>query len=200
MTAAAPVTRGRPRHSSIDRGIMDATVRMLGDVGYQSLSMAGVAAAAGVGRPALYRRFPSKTELVVAAILNLTDAPEPVLPADTRGALAALLGATADALAKPGSMAILGSLLAQETRDPELIAFFRERVFAPRQAVVHALLQHGIDSGYVRTDLDLEVADALLFGALLAHATLGEPVDAAWRDRVIDQVWKAIASVGPGLQ
>lgn len=199
MTAAAPVTRGRPRHSSIDQAIMDTTVRMLGEVGYQSLSMAGVAATAGVGRPALYRRFPSKRDLVVAAILDLTDAPEPVLPTDTRGALAALLGATADALARPGGMAILGSLLAQEARDPDLIAVFRERVFAPRQAVINALLQQGIDAGDVRSDLDLEVADALLFGALLARATLGEPVDAAWRDRVIDQVWKAIASTDPGL-
>ena len=179
---------------------METTVRMLGEVGYQSLSMAGVAATAGVGRPALYRRFPSKRDLVVAAILNLTDAPEPVLPADTRGALAALLGATADALARPGGMAILGSLLTQEARDPELIAVFRERVFAPRQAVIQALLQQGINAGDVRSDLDLEVVDALLFGALLARATLGEPVDAAWRERIINQVWKAIKSTGPGLQ
>jgi AcrR family transcriptional regulator len=200
MTTAAPVMRGRPRHSSIDQAIMGATVRMLGEVGYQSLSMAGVAATAGVGRPALYRRFPSKRDLVVAAILDLTDAPEPALPEETRGALAALLGATAEALARPGGMAILGSLLTQEARDPELITLFRERVFAPRQAVIHALLQQGIDAGDVRPDLDLEVADALLFGALLARATLGEPVDDAWRDRVINQVWKAIKSMGPVIK
>ena len=135
--------RGRPRDARIDDAILDATLRLLGEVGYQAMSISAIAAAAGIGRPAIYRRYHSKADLVVAAVLRLNAGPEPVLPAHPRDALAVLLARTADALTSPGGLATLGSLLAQERRDPELLAAFRRRVFDPRHAVVHGVLRDG---------------------------------------------------------
>lgn len=184
--------RGRPREARIDDAILDATLRLLGDLGYQAMSISAIAEAAGVGRPAIYRRFRSKPDLVVAAVLRLSAGPDPVLPANPRDALRALLARTADALTSPGGLATLGSLLAQERRDPELLAAFRSRVFEPRHAVVHRILRDGIKDGTVAAETDLEAVDAGLFGALLARAVLGEPVDGAWIERVIAQTWRAI--------
>jgi AcrR family transcriptional regulator len=194
---AASTSRGRPRDARIDDAILDATLRLLGDVGYQGMSISAIAEAAGVGRPAIYRRFHSKADLVVAAVLRLNAGPDPVRPAHPREALGALLARTADALTSPGGLATLGSLLAQERRDPELLAAFRRRVFDPRHAVVHSVLRDGIEHGLVAADADLEAVDASLFGAILARAVLGEPVDAAWIDRVIAQAWQGIAAVQP---
>lgn len=195
--AASAAPRGRPRDARIDDAILDATLRLLSDVGYQAMSISAIAQAAGIGRPAIYRRFHSKADLVVAAVLRLNAGPDPVLPGHPREALSTLLARASDALASPGGLATLGSLLAQERRDPELLAAFRRRVFDPRHAVVHGVLRDGVERGIVAADADFEAVDALLFGAVLARAVLGEPVDDGWIDRVVRQAWDGIAAAPP---
>lgn len=189
---------GRPRSEVADRAILAAAVQLLARDGYQSMRMSDVALAAGVGKPTLYRRYPSKPDLVAAAIVALTAGPqpEPDLPADTSAALLTLLSSTARALATPGGMTILGSLLAQEQRDPDLIAAFRARVFEPRHAVVRDVLMRGIKAGDVDPTAPLAVVVDVLFGAILARAVLGEPVTRDWLAGVVDL---AMRGVTPGL-
>lgn len=192
--AMAGEARGRPRDARIDAAIVAATLRLLDEQGYQRMSIASVAEAAGVGRPAVYRRFGSKAELVVAAIQHMTSGPEPALPQASRAALRALLLAAGGAFASPATIAVLGSLLAEQRRDPALLAAFRARIFDPHRAAVHRVLERGVVRGEVAPDADREVVDSLLFGGLLARAMLDEPVDAAWIDRTLDQAWRGIAA------
>lgn len=186
---------GRPRSEAADRAILAATVTLLARDGYQSLRMSDVAQTAGVGKPTLYRRYASKADLVAAAIVGLTTGPEPEpdLPADTQGALLSLLRSSAQALATPGGLTILGSLLAQEQRDPELIAAFRTRVFEPRHAVVADVLQRGIAAGDVDRHAPITAVIDVLFGALLARAVLAEPVTEAWLVDVVELATRGMA-------
>jgi AcrR family transcriptional regulator len=187
---------GRPR-ADLDDAIFQATLRLLAEEGYQRLTMGAVAAAAGIGKPTLYRRYASKPALVVAVLLALDGKRERMpLPDGTREALAALLAATAVVLASPGTMTILGSLLAQARNDPALIEAFRVALFRPQHEVVHATIRRGVERGEVRADIDIEAVDAMLFGSLLARATLGEPVDEAWARRVVAAAWPAIGKAG----
>jgi AcrR family transcriptional regulator len=185
---------GRPRDPDVDVAILDTALRLLGEVGYQDMSIAAIASAAGVGRPAVYRRYRSKADLVVAAILRITVAPEPDLPSDPRRALRLLLGMASGVLTAPGGLAALGSLLAERRHDPELLAAFRARIFDPRRAIIHRVVQEGITRGEIARDADREAIDSLLFGALLARAVLGEPVDEGWIDRVVNQTWRGVAA------
>ncbi|HYO42232.1 MAG TPA: TetR/AcrR family transcriptional regulator C-terminal ligand-binding domain-containing protein [Candidatus Limnocylindrales bacterium] len=188
---------GRPRDPGVDAAILDGTLRLLDEVGYQGMSIAAIASAAGVGRPAVYRRYRSRADIVVAAILRITAGPEPDLPSDPRQALRVSLGMAGGALASPAGMAVLGSLLAEQRRDPELLAAFRARIFDPRRALVRQVVRQGIDAGTIAPDADGEAIDGLLFGALLARAILGEPVDEAWIDRVLDQTWRGLSVPAP---
>lgn len=192
--AATAESRGRPRDARIDEAILGATLRLLDEHGYQRMSIAAVAEAAGVGRPALYRRYASKADLVVDAISHMASGPEPELPADSRDAVGRLLTAAGGVFASPGGAAILGSLLAELRRDPELLAAFRAQIFEPRRAAVHRVLERGVARGDVAADVDREAVDSLLFGGLLARAILGETVDTDWIDRTLDQVWRGIAA------
>jgi AcrR family transcriptional regulator len=185
---------GRPRDPDVDAAILGAALRLLDEVGYQAMSIAAIASTAGVGRPAVYRRFRTKADVVVAAILHLTTGPEPELPADPQRALRVLLGMASGALTTPGGMAVLGSLLAEQRHDPELLAAFQSRIFQPRRAIIHRVVRQGIERGEIAPTADREAIDSLLFGALLARAILGESVDEAWVDRVIDQLWRGIAA------
>ena len=192
---------GRPRSEEADRAILAAAVHLLARDGYQSMRMSDVALEAGVGKPTLYRRYPNKPELVAAAIVALTAGPqpEPDPPADTRAALLVLLRSTAWALATPGGMTILGSLLAQERRDPDLITAFRARVFEPRHAVVRGVLTRGIKAGDVDSTAPLEIVIDVLFGALLARAVLGEPVTEDWLAGVVGLAMRGVAP-GPAVR
>lgn len=196
---ADPPTRpaGRPRDERIDVAILEAALALLADRGYAALSIAAVAEAAGVGKPAIYRRYGSKAELVVAAIDILADEPEPELPDGTREALIELLVVTAAVIGTPGGLAIMGSLLAAGAHDPELIAAFRDRVVRPRHLVVDAVIARAAERGELRDDVDLEALDAMLFGAVLARATLGERLDRPWVERVVATAWQAVGVERP---
>src|SRR5438552_5218971 len=74
-------SRGRPRDRAIDDAALRAARELLVEVGWDRLSMVAIAERAGVGRPALYRRWPSKTHLVFEAVFAWQDDPTPVLDA-----------------------------------------------------------------------------------------------------------------------
>ena len=58
---------GRPRSEEAHQAILDATLALLGEVGYSALTVEGVAQRAGVGKATIYRRWSSKLPLVVEA-------------------------------------------------------------------------------------------------------------------------------------
>ncbi len=192
MTFASPPRRGRPRSEEIDAAIVAAAVTRLAVDGYESLTLSAVAEEAGVGRPAIYRRYHSKAQLAADALLSLSAGPEPSLPTAPRDALRTLLGATAAALASPGAMTILGSMLAQGERDVSLLETFRGAVFEPRQRVVRSVLEDAMHQGAARSDLDMEVVIDLLFGSLIARLLAGATIDNPYLDRVFDTVWASI--------
>ncbi len=171
-------------------------MRCLARDGYQELTLSAVAKDAGVGRAAIYRRYGSKSELAADALLHVSETEPTELPYDTRDALRSLLGAAGAALSDPGALTIIGSLLAQGPREPELYGVLRRVIFEPRREVVTVVLTSGIERGDVRTDVDTEVVVDLLFGALLARATDQQPITDGWIDRVLEGVWPAIKGNG----
>jgi AcrR family transcriptional regulator len=66
----APVHRapGRPRSVHANQAIIDAIVDLLVSGGYREVTIEAVAARAGVAKTTIYRRWPSKAEMVVEAI------------------------------------------------------------------------------------------------------------------------------------
>ena len=192
VTPAPP--RGRPRDPVRDRSILDAAAGLLLERGYAALTIDAVADAAGVTRPTVYRRHADRPALAGAALVHLAGDVQGPLPSDARRAVTALLGGAARGLASRGGFALVGTLLAEEDREPELVAAFRRHVLEPRHARVVAVLRGGMDRGQVRRDADVVLVIDLLFGALLARAMAGGSVDDAWVRRVVEGVWPLVAA------
>lgn len=192
MTGELAAHRGRPRSGRVDEAIISAAYDRLAEAGYEGLTVSSVAQAAGVGRPAIYRRYASRADLATAALSRLVGPPRMDLPEHPRAALRLLLGSTAASLATPGAMTLLASLLSREQRDPQLMGVFREAVFEPRHRVVRGVLENAIERGWARADLDVGIVIDLLFGSLMASALKGGTVDEAYLDRVTDIAWIAI--------
>jgi AcrR family transcriptional regulator len=197
--AVAVAPRGRPRHPDTDRAILGATFRQLVEVGYGGLSVEAVAAAAGVAKTTLYRRYPTKRDLVIAALESGTAFVPPIDVTDTRAALAAFVRQAIGAMVETGAIRILGSLLVEEGREPDLLEVFRRRLLDPRRAMVTDLIRRGVDRGDIRTDVDPLIVTEMIAGAIFGHhAILGKRADEAWIEALVDHVWTAIrANRGP---
>ena len=191
----APRQPGRPRHPRTDVAIMAATFRQLVDVGYGNLSVESVAAAAGVAKTTIYRRYPTKRDLAIAALS--VELPFPELPSDidTRSGLRSVIALIAHAMVDTGAIRILGSLLVESNRDPDLFAVFRQRLLEPRRALVMELLRRGIERGEVRPDADPLIVTEMMAGAIFAHhAILGGATTDAWLDGLTDHLWAMVRS------
>src|SRR4051812_49961948 len=105
---------GRPRNPELDRAILSAAGRQLGELGYARMSLESVAAAAGTTVPTLRRRYRNKAELVAAVIGSLrVEEPPAGAPTPRAHALAILENFHSNLRALP-ALAILRSLLAEE--------------------------------------------------------------------------------------
>ncbi|PTY01135.1 TetR family transcriptional regulator [Verrucomicrobia bacterium LW23] len=67
-----PKTLGRKRDASRNKAILDATLEVLAEIGFDSMTMDLVAARAGAGKATLYRRWPSKGEVVRDALIGMS--------------------------------------------------------------------------------------------------------------------------------
>src|SRR5438094_778128 len=85
---------GVPRDPEADRAILQATIELLGEHGYEGMSIEAVAARAGVGKTTVYRRWISKEPLVVDAVERYRSPETPAPPREgesTRDALVRVL-------------------------------------------------------------------------------------------------------------
>ena len=153
--------------------------------------MEGVAARSGVAKTTIYRRWRSKEDLALAALLEvIQEEPKPLRHVGgTQTALRAYLGRLIDNLNSKLYGPIVRGLISDLGVDLELARGFRERVLARRVAGIRELLQRGIDRGELRRDLDLEIAVDLLLGPIYYRLLIsGEPLTSAFVDRLVRAV------------
>jgi AcrR family transcriptional regulator len=153
------------------------------------MTIEGVAAAAHTGKAAIYRRWPSKEELVADTLDNVL--PTLDLPLDTgnvRSDLAEIFTVMLDMMASPAGGA-MQALMGELGHDHDFITTLHERVLAPRKAFMMEILMRGVARGDVRADaikpVVVEAGPALLVHRLL---TFGPPVDPAYMEAVLDDV------------
>jgi AcrR family transcriptional regulator len=167
---------GRPRSEQVDDAILAAARAELGARGYARMTVDAVAARAGVSKPTIYLRHPTKADLATAAIASMRVQPRPGPTDDLRADLIAHLRLLRVGLERPNGMTMLGTVLAEENDTPELLALFRERLVKPRRRELRAVLQAARDRGELRPDVDLGVVVSALVGAFLARYLAGEPI------------------------
>ncbi len=173
---------------SVDDAIAAATLRLLSESGFARLTVEGVARAAGVGKPAIYRRFGDKTALVAHVISSQLPALEAPNLGDTRAELwrAVEQGLPADG---PSYVGLIGGLIAEQDRHPELIDSFRTSILLPRRAIVRAIVERGQARGDIRADLDADQALDLMAGPFLARVFAGLDTGTAWRKAAFETWW-----------
>ena len=161
---------GRPRSARADAAIVAATLDLLFHQGFAGLSVEEVAKQAGVSKATIYRRFPSKVDLVISS-LRWIGLPEDQEPDDT-GTLEGDFTAIGDRIAadrkRTGISGLTMPRLVSEAAatDPDLFEVLQERLIEPRVGAVRTVVRRAVERGELRADLDIEAAADALMGSL----------------------------------
>ena len=182
-------TATRPRvEGDREQEILDATLDVLADVGYDRLTMDAVAQRARASKATLYRRWNGKVALVVDALLSQK---APVTCPDTGTLRGDLIAAYCGmgGLNDQRQTAVLGSVVTAIGCDAEFAQAFRSDLVGPRSAAGRAAFERARERGELRDDVDLDLVAHALPGIVLHRQfVLGEQPDQSLIVRVVDQI------------
>lgn len=186
-----PAAAQRPRvEGEREDEILEATLDLLLDVGYDRLTLDAVARRARASKATLYRRWADKPSLVVDAMVRAKQAPA-IEPHDT-GSLRGDLVSTfcgAHGMGRNEATGMLGSVITALASDPEFARRFREAFIAPKVQVSREIYQRAIDRGEIPADIDVDIIAPALAGILLHRSfVMGVVPDDRIVERVIDHV------------
>lgn len=196
VPVTTPTATGRPRDAAIDAAVLDAALARLARDGFSGLSLAAVAADAGTTRPALYRRWPDKTALVVDAVARLAQVDPPVVTGDPFVDLVAELEHFRHCITEAAALPLAGLMLGDEV-DPDVRAAYAEQVVRPRRTRIRALLDEALSRGLLAADCDHTVAASFLTGSWYSFAIAGAPPPDDWAERTVRLVWAACGGTPP---
>ena len=181
----------RPRvEGDREADILDATLRLLATAGYDRLTMDGVATAAKASKATLYRRWTTKAELVIDALMRARGAPQLEAP-DTGSFRADLLVMACDksGLNDAGTLAVMASVITALHHDDQFATAFHERFLGPKIASARRVYERAQQRGDIRADIDLDLMSHVLAAVILHRFfVLKLPVDDVTVEAIIDQI------------
>ena len=169
----------RPRvEGDREQEILDATLELLADVGYDRLTMDAVATRAKASKATLYRRWNGKVSLVIDALLSVKSTPQAPDTGNLRDDLIQSFCGMGG-LTDQQSVATFASVITAISRDRDFAEAFRKEVVGPKAELSRLLFVRARERGELAEGVDID---------LLAPALLGEVPDEALVTRVIDQI------------
>ena len=200
ITTAAPSTGGRPgrqRSQAADEAILTATLEELALVGYGRLTMAGVIARSGVSSATLYRRWPTKQQLVAAALASLHPEVGDVDTGSLDGDVLALARSLADSMSVERSE-LTEDVATELRRNPDFRAAINEKFHRPRVARLEQILERARARGELGDQVGADVAMAFVAGPLYNRTAITQrPASAAFVRLVAQGAVAALRAVAP---
>jgi AcrR family transcriptional regulator len=180
----------RPRAEVREEAILSATMKLLVEVGYDRLSIDGVAVLAHSSKTTIYRRWPDKAALVVAAITRHTTE-ELVIPDDSlslRDDLLALAGSMRDVLCAHDAALLIGLATAMRAR-PDLALTVHARLMDDKHAACRLVVERAVERGELPSadsvDLLMEACSSMMFARICIGT---QPVDDAFVINLVDRI------------
>jgi AcrR family transcriptional regulator len=195
-----PRRPGRPRSEQANQAIKAATLEELASVGYEALTVEGVAQRAGVGKSTIYRRWSSKQALVLAALQEM-QAEVPI--ADTGHLRQDLLTMVEQALALGTSNRLFRTFVLRAAIElaaqPELLRDMLTELLPARFQEFAQLIERAKTRGELRADLDTSVALSLIAGPIFYHWLVGGivsplPSSGQLAEQLVDAMLRGMAS------
>lgn len=186
-------SQGRPRDTRIDDAVLRATVELLEEIGYTRLTIPLVAARAGSTPPAVYRRFPTKIELVYEAVFPTLATLELPLAGDLESGVRALIRASIDLFSRPAVHSAISGLMAEMPSQPglsaRLLGRLQDNTYGRLQRFLDKAAAEGLASGGIDARLFLDMLSGTVTMALANERDLGD----AWVDATTALIMNGLA-------
>ena len=184
-------TATRPRiEGERESAIFDATMRLLATSGYDRLTMDAVAAEARASKATLYRRWTTKADLVVDALVWLKNCMPDEAPStgSLRGDLLSV-ACSEGGLTDQMPRAVFGALITAMQRDEALAVAFQERFLAPVEQRTRTIFERAKARGEIADDVDLALIGSVLPSIAIFRALArNEAVGPELIEQIVDQV------------
>lgn len=171
---------GRPRSALAHRAMLKAALELLGEVGFERMSMDAVSARAGVGKNTIYRRYSGKAELVADAIESIrreiTIPDEGSLQAD----LDALIEEAAQLSLTPVGRQSVAMIISSAAANSEFAQIYAAKYLQPRRETFRLVIERAKLRNEVRDELEADLFFDVMSGFML-YALLFPPADESWQ-------------------
>jgi AcrR family transcriptional regulator len=189
----------RPRiEGDREAEILEAALELLAGSGYDRLTMDAVANAAKASKATLYRRWDTKAELVIDALVRAKGAPQ-IDDVDTGSLRGDLMAITCNegGVSDDRVIAIMASVITALHRDQQFADLFHERFLAVKFAQALRVYERARNRGEIGPEVDLDLLAPTLAAIILHRAfVLRQPVDDATVARIIDEIVMPAATRG----
>ncbi|WP_155372548.1 TetR/AcrR family transcriptional regulator [Catellatospora vulcania] len=185
---------GRPREERVTGAVLSAVLDLVTEQGMEAVTMDAVAARAGVSKPAIYRRWPGKHDLMIAAaetrigVLTVPDL------GDFRAELRAVLDARVEVYRMPGTARLLAGLIAAAEEGGEVRGAYQS--YAARiMSETRKILERGKARGDVRADVDVRAAATLVAAPMIFRLVIEQQLpDEGFAADLADMIARAVGA------
>lgn len=191
------VRPGRQRSEAADQAILGATLDLLAENGYGALTVASVIGRSGVSSATLYRRWPTKQDLVAAALASMHAEIVDIDTGSLDGDIAEMVRSVADALT-PRRDDLREDLAVELRRNPEFRAAINEKFIQPRRAVMAGIVDRAVERGELGQGLGFDVATAFVTGPMHHWVYVqGRRITPVFQRSVVDGALAALRAIAP---
>jgi AcrR family transcriptional regulator len=192
MNPSEPATRrGRPRDPELDRGILDSAFTLMVETGIRGFSVREVARRSGIPKSSIYRRWPTRADLLAAVLERLSTNGRVKVP-DTGSIRGDLIEMARNEIASlVESDGVLPRVALEARDDPELAGVVQAAIDSRRQIGV-PIFTRAVERGEVTGDVDAEAAMDLVLGSIWSRLVAHRPLDSTHAPEIVDRALSGI--------
>ncbi len=174
---------GRPRSIKSHQAMLQATLELLAEVGFDAMSIDAIAARAGVGKTTIYRRYASKEELVADAIESVRE--EIVIPdtGNLHSDIDALIQNAAQITLSPLGRQTVAMIISSASINTQFAQIYWKKYLQPRRKTFAVVLERAKARNEIPKDLDSDLVFDTMSGIML-YALIFQPTSESWNTYV----------------
>ena len=183
MSKTTKKTPGRPRSAKSHQAILRATLELLGEVGFESMSIEAISSRAGVGKTTIYRRYSSKDELVADAIESIRQ--DVVIPdsGNLWSDLDLLIENAARITLSPLGRQSVAMIISSAASNSQFTQIYWTKYLQPRREAFAVVIERAKTRNEIQTDLDSGLVFDSMSGIML-YALIFQPANESWTEYV----------------
>lgn len=174
---------GRPRSVESHQSILQATLALLAEIGFDAMSIEAIAARAGVGKTTIYRRYVSKEELVADAIENMRE--EVVIPntGNLWGDIDALIENAAQITLSPLGRQTVAMIISSASSNSQFAQIYWTKYLQPRRQAFAIVLERAKARNEIQPEIDPNLVFDMVSGVML-YTLIFRPTTDSWEVHV----------------